>query len=139
MIDNEREAPQMARINETVALEGLAADDGILAGATLIRAGTSKNRTHYHEGLLAASASAFEGLPAYFGHQIAPGGRTDVGGKSDPRNIAGTWTNVRYESNALKADMRLLPATREVIEAARATGDLIGLSIDMAAEFRVKR
>ena len=139
MTDNELEAPQMARINETVVLEGLAAEDGLLTGATLIRAGVSKNRTHYQEGLLAASTSAFEGLPAYFGHQVAPGGRPDVGGKSDPRNIAGTWTNVRYESNALKADMRILPATREVIEAARATGDLIGLSIDMAAEFRVKR
>lgn len=139
MTDNDFDALKTARINETIVLEDVSSDDGLLTGATLVRAGLSKNRTYYDDGLLAQSASAFEGLPAYFGHQIAPGGRVDVAGKSDPRNLAGTWTNVRYEANTLKADMRLLPVAHEVIEAARATGELIGLSIDMAAEFRVKR
>ena len=132
------------RFVEVDAVDAVAYDEEqdfmAVRGATLVREGESKNRNRYPGSVLAASTDMFEGLPCYFGHQTNDGNRVNIGGKSDPRNLAGTWSNIRYESGALKGDLRLSNnPVWGVLTTAKESGGLVGLSLDMAAEFKVLR
>ena len=111
-----------------------------IRNAILIRTGVSKNRNRYSEALLRAGAPLFEGLGAYAGHQTDAGGRlTDMARKSDPRNLIGRWSNVRYENGAIRGDLEVYPTGKTVLETAQAASDLVGVSIDIAAKSKVVR
>lgn len=119
-------------LKEAVALEASAMDDdGVIKDATIIRPGVSANRNKYTPKVLRESAPIFEGLPAFFGHQ------RDSFQRSDPRNLAGRWSNCRYvENEGLKGDLSLFTTAKDGVQTAREAGDLCGVSISVAAQFK---
>lgn len=110
-------------------------EERIIPDAVLIRAGVSRNRNRYSEAVLARDYPIIEGLPARSGHYRAG----DLTGRSDPRNLAGTWRNVRYQDGAIRGDLHVFEHYLPVLRAAREAGDLIGVSIDLAARPKVVR
>lgn len=106
----------------------------VLQGVVLIRAGMSKNRRNYSEQVLQSAAPVFEGVKAYNDHAR----------QHKATDITGWYSNVRYESGALRADRHFtrtqagqdVRALAEDIVSGRAPATLAGLSI--AAEGRVK-
>lgn len=110
-------------------------EERIIPDAVLIRAGVSRNRNRYSEAVLARDYPIIEGLPARSGHYRAG----DLTGRSDPRNLAGTWRNVRYQDGAIRGDLHVFEHFLPVLRAAREAGDLIGVSIDLAARPKVVR
>jgi hypothetical protein len=129
------------RIQETVLIEATQIqEDGTIKDCVLIAPGESKNRTDYSPAMLSANAHLFEGLAAYSGHKILPDGRVDVAAKSDPRNLAGKWSNARYvETKGIVADLLPFESAAPVITTAREAGSICGISIDMAADFKVRK
>ena len=128
---------EIVTIRESAAIEAAAFDEEqrIVPGAVLIRAGLSRNRNRYREEVLARDCHIMEGLPARSGHYRSG----DLTGRSDPRNLAGTWRNVRYSDGAVRGDLHVFEHYLPVLRAAREAGELIGVSIDLAAKPRVVR
>jgi hypothetical protein len=128
---------EIVTIREAAAIEAAAFDEEqrIVPGAVLIRAGLSRNRNRYREEVLARDCHIMEGLPARSGHYRSG----DLTGRSDPRNLAGTWRNVRYADGAVRGDLHVFEHYLPVLRSAREAGELIGVSIDLAAKPRVVR
>lgn len=112
-----------------------AEDERVLRDAVLIRAGLSANRNRYPEAVLARDFGVIEGLPARSGHYRSD----DLTGRSDPRNLAGTWCNVRYADGAVRGDIKLFEHYLPIIGAAREAGEMIGVSIDLVGTHKVTK
>ncbi len=126
---------EFVRESAVIEADSFCEEERVVRDAILIRAGISRNRNRYSEEVLARDCHIIEGLPARSGH-YRPG---DLSGRSDPRNLAGTWRNVRYQDGAVRGDLHFFEHYLPVIRAARETGDLIGVSIDLAARPKIVR
>lgn len=113
-------------------LEEVEGSNPILRGVTLIRAGTSKNRRVYSREVLERDGPAtFEGSPAFVTNHDP--------WEKNLRTLVGQYKDVRYETDALKADLHVLPAqlgmVQAALEAQRLFGpDKVGLSISTAGD-----
>lgn len=100
-----------------------------IQGVVLIRAGMSKNKRFYSEGVLQKAAPIFEGSKAYDNHQQ---------GARSIRDISGWYTNVRYNEGKLVADRHFAEtgagqdawAIAKAIMDGSAPKNLAGLSIN---------
>ena len=105
------------------------AENRVLTGVVLIRAGTSANRRRYTEGVLQAAAPVFEGAKAYDSHSR---------GERRVSDLTGWYSNVRYSDGKLIADRhfsrtdagRNVMSVAEDIISGRAPSTLAGLSIN---------
>lgn len=115
--------------SELVEAEG---SNPVLQGVTLIKVGTSKNRRHYSREVLERDGPAtFEGAPAFVTNHDP--------GEKNLRNLVGQYRNVRFEADALVADLHVIPSQLDMVQAAldaqRMFGpEKVGLSIATAGE-----
>lgn len=116
----------------------LDAENRIIYGVVLIRAGMSKNRRYYGEDVLRAAAPIFEHAKAYLNHPA----RQETNAVRSLRDLSGWYANVTYHDGALYADRyftRTLAgqdawAIAEDIVTGRAPATLAGLSINAVGQ-----
>lgn len=132
---------------EALELDEAQTDAGerVIRNVVLIRAGMSKNRRYYSEGVLQKAVSVFEGAKAYANHP------TRAENKERPersvRDITGWYANVRYTEGALRADRYFTRtqagndawAIAEDILSKRAPATLAGLSINAVGTGQVEK
>lgn len=114
----------------------LNADNRVINGVVLIRAGKSANNRRYSEAVLQAAAPVFESSKAYANHPS----RAEAKDRPERsiRDITGWYQNVRYESGRLVADRYFTRtqagqdawAIAEDVITKRAPATLAGLSIN---------
>ena len=116
-------------------------ENKVVKNAILIRAGVSKNRRNYSSTVLRRDGvTVFDGVRSYFGHVESFFERTD------PRNLAGTIENVRFQDSdtTLRGDVKYFSDADGVVSKARDAHeaghkDLLGMSIQTPAKQSVKR
>lgn len=123
---------------EALELTEAQADAGerVIHNVVLIRAGMSKNRRFYSEGVLQKAAGVFEGAKAYANHPSRAESKDRP--ERSVRDITGWYANVRYEEGALRGDRYFTRnqagadawAIAEDILSGRAPHTLAGLSIN---------
>lgn len=117
------------------------ADNRIIRGVILIKAGRSSNRREYPAHVLEGAVTVFEGAKAYADHPTKPGTPRTI------RDTTGWYTNVRYENSALRADRHFTRnaagldvwAIAHDIAEHRAPVGLAGLSINAVGTGKVVR
>lgn len=119
------------------------ADNRVINGVVLIRAGKSANNRRYSESVLQNAASVFENSKAYANHPS----RAEAKDRPERsiRDITGWYQNVRYESGRLIADRYFTRtqagqdawAIAEDVISQRAPANLAGLSINAVGTGKV--
>lgn len=98
----------------------------------------SKNKRRYTEQCMRSAVGLFENCQAFVNH---PTKDEERDGMRDVRNLAGKFTNVRYENEKIRADFQGLPddrATKKFMSIAENMPEIAGLSQNASGKIRVE-